>query len=111
MPGDSRAERPWTICGRQPTCASIRRDYLSESLTMTIELDLKGEYVANRHVKSGLVVDDGIRVPGRLRTAKEASQLLEELRNAYRSLTPEEQPGAKAFISHLFKSHRRFATH
>jgi len=77
---------------------------------MTIDLDLKGEYVANRHVKSGLVVDDGVRVPGRLRTAKEASQLLEELRNAYRSLTPEEKRGVKGFMSDLLESQRRFGT-
>lgn len=40
----------------------------------------------------------------RLRTAKEASQLLEELRKAYQSLTPEEQCGVRSFMSDLWKS-------
>ena len=110
MSGDSRAERPWTICDRQPTFASIRRDYLSESLTTKSELDFKGEYVANRYIKSGLVVDDSTRIPGRLRTAKEARELLEELRNTYQSLTPEEKRGVKGFMSDLLEQQRRFGT-
>ena len=40
----------------------------------------------------------------RLRTAKEASQLLEELRKLYQSLTPEEQCGVRSFLSDLSES-------
>jgi hypothetical protein len=40
----------------------------------------------------------------RLRTAKEASELLEELRKLYQSLTPQEQCGVKSFMSDLWKS-------
>lgn len=40
----------------------------------------------------------------RLRTAKEARQLLEELRKLYQSLTPQEQCGVKSFMSDLWKS-------
>jgi len=79
-------------------------------VTMKIQLDSKGECVASRHIKSRLIVDDSIRVPGRLRTAKEASQLLGELRNAYESLTPEEKRGVKGLMSDLLESQRRFGT-
>jgi len=71
---------------------------------------LNGEYVANRYIRSGLVVEDSIRVPGRLRTAKEVSQLLEELRKAYRPLSPEEKRGVKGLMSDLLESQRRFGT-
>lgn len=40
----------------------------------------------------------------RLRTAEEASQLLEELRKLYQSLTPQEKCGVKSFMSDLWKS-------
>lgn len=40
----------------------------------------------------------------RLRTAEEASQLLQELRKLYQSLSPEEQCGVRSFLSDLSES-------
>jgi len=38
------------------------------------------------------------------------SQLLEELRKAYRPLSPEEKRGVKGLMSDLLESQRRFGT-
>jgi hypothetical protein len=66
--------------------------------------------MADRVIKCDFVADDTIRVPGRLRTAKEASHLLEQLRNAYQSLTLEEQREVRSFMSDLLESQRRFGS-
>lgn len=58
-------------------------------------------------VSAGFVADDTTRLPGRLRTAKEASQLLEELRNSYRQLAPNEQRAVKSFMSDICEQLRR----
>ena len=47
---------------------------------------------------------------GKLRTAREARQLLEELRAAYQSLALEEQREVKGFMSDLLESQRRFGS-
>jgi hypothetical protein len=44
----------------------------------------------------------------RVRTAKEARQLLESLRAAYQSLAPEERRGVKGHMAVLLESQRRF---
>jgi hypothetical protein len=59
--------------------------------------------VAKRNIKSGFVARDTLRISEKLRTAREVGQLLEELRNAYQSLAPEEQRGVKTFMSDLFE--------
>lgn len=74
------------------------------------QFDLKGDFVADRNIKSHFIADDAIRVPGRLRTAKEASQLLQQLRNAYQSLAAEEQREVRSLISDLLELQRRFGS-
>ena len=44
----------------------------------------------------------------RFRTAKEASQLLEQLRKAYQSLIPKEQGEVRKFLSDVLESQLRF---
>lgn len=66
--------------------------------------------MANRNIKPGFVADGTSRIPVKLRTLKEAGQLLEELRKAYRSLAPEEQSGVRSFMSDLFELQRRFGS-
>jgi hypothetical protein len=50
------------------------------------------------------------RASGKLRTAKDAGQLLEELRTGYQSLAPEEQREVKEFMSDLLETQRRFGS-
>jgi hypothetical protein len=59
--------------------------------------------VAKRNIKSGFVARDTLRISEKLRTAREVGQLLEELRNDYQALAPEEQRGVKTFMSDLFE--------
>jgi hypothetical protein len=66
--------------------------------------------MANKNIKSGFIADNTCRLHARLRTAKEASQLLEKLRSDYQSLALEEQRGVKNFMSDLFESQRRFGS-
>ena len=86
------------LCEYDPTCASRK---VISTLRMIM---------AERSIKSGFVGDETFRGPGKLRTAKEARQLLEELRNAYQSLTPDEQCGVRSFMSDLLESQRRFGS-
>ena len=59
-------------------------------------------------MKPGFVIDDRVSMPGRVRTAKEAAELLEGLRRAYRSLAPDERRDVQGFMSTLSESQRRF---
>jgi len=50
---------------------------------------------------------DGIWVPARLRSSKDASELLEGLRTAYQSLSASKRQEVKALILRVFESQRR----
>lgn len=64
--------------------------------------------MATTDMKSFVSIDDTARPPGRVRTAKEAAELLEALRRAYRSRAPEERREIKGFMAELSESQGRF---
>ena len=55
-------------------------------------------------------MDDAVWIPGRVRTAKEARELLEGLRNSYRSLPPGQREEVKNYMSQLSEHQRRFGS-
>jgi len=73
-------------------------------------LEIRGEFLSSGNGKSDFVVSDTLHLPPRLRTQKEASHLLEDLRTAYQSLVPEKQREAKILMSQLSEVQRRFGS-
>jgi len=55
-------------------------------------------------------MDDAVWIPGRVRTAKEARELLEQLRSSFRSLAPAQREEVKTYMSHLSERQRRFGS-
>jgi hypothetical protein len=62
------------------------------------------------NMKAQSPIKDAVWAPGRVRTAKEARELLESLRNAYRSLAPERRAEIKNYMCHLSEHQRRFGS-
>lgn len=54
--------------------------------------------------------NDALWIPGRVRTAKEARELLEELRSCYRRLAPQQREDVKDYMSHLAEHQCRFGS-
>lgn len=75
---------------------------------MPIALVRQSGFVMTKHMNAGCPQNDAVWVPGRVRTAKEARELLEQLRSSYRSLAPKQREEVRNYIGHLAEHQRRF---